>query len=180
MARFHTGGPHFSFWILSQRMMPAVAVVLPVFLLFRTVKLIDTHIGLILLYTVFFLPFCIWMLRSYILEIPAEIEESALIDGTSQWQALRYITLPLVAGGLTATATFIFIAAWTEFLMALILTRTSVLTLPVLVSRFFGPQAYEWGVASAVAVVSTVPVVVLGLLVQRHFVRGLSMGAVKN
>jgi multiple sugar transport system permease protein len=180
MARFDTGGKHFSFWILSQRMLPPVVAILPIFLLYRLIYLIDTHIGLILTYTVFFLPFCIWLLRSYFHELPAEVEESALIDGASRWQVLRHITLPLAAGGLIATTVFIFIASWTEFIFALILTRNSVLTLPVLVSRFFGVQSFEWGVASAVSVVATIPAIVLGLAVQRHFVRGITMGAVKN
>jgi multiple sugar transport system permease protein len=180
MARFDTGGRNFSFWILSQRMMPPVAAVLPIFILYRNVKLLDTHLGLILLYTVFALPLCIWMMRSYLQEVSAEIEESARIEGASQWQLWRYITLPLVAPGLSATTIFVFIFAWTEFLFSLVLTRSSVLTLPVLVSRFFGTQSYEWGVASAVAVVATLPVIILSLFVQRHFVRGMTLGAVKS
>jgi multiple sugar transport system permease protein len=180
MARFDTGGRNFSFWILSQRMMPPVAAVLPIFILYRNVKLLDTHLGLILLYTVFALPLCIWMMRSYLQDVSAEIEESARIEGASQWQLWRYITLPLVAPGLSATTIFVFIFAWTEFLFSLVLTRSSVLTLPVLVSRFFGTQSYEWGVASAVAVVATLPVIILSLFVQRHFVRGMTLGAVKS
>lgn len=180
MARFNTGGRDFSFWILSQRMLPPVALILPIFLLYRTVKLVDTYLGLILLYTVFNLPLCIWMLRSYIIEVPVEVEECAMIDGAARWQVLRHITLPLAAAGLSATTVFIFLFSWTEFLFALVLTRNNVLTLPVLISRFFYVQSYEWGVASAVSVVATVPVVILGLLVQRHFVRGITMGAIKN
>ncbi|RMF76289.1 MAG: carbohydrate ABC transporter permease [Chloroflexi bacterium] len=180
MARFRTGGHHFSFWVLSQRMMPPIAIVLPVFLLYRQVQLIDTYVGLILLYTVFNLPLGIWMLRSYIIEVPVEVEESALVDGATRFQVLRHITVPLAAAGLSATMVFIFIFSWTEFLFALILTRTGVLTLPVLISRFFGTQSFEWGVAAALSVVATVPVVILGLLIRRHFVRGLTMGAVKQ
>ena len=180
MARYDTGGRNFSFWILSQRMMPPVAAVLPIFILYRNVKLLDTHLGLILLYTVFALPLCIWMMRSYLQEVSVEMEESARMEGASQWQVWRYITLPLVAPGLSATMIFVFIFAWTEFLFSLVLTRSSVLTLPVLVSRFFGTQSYEWGVASAVAVIATLPVVILSLFVQRHFVRGMTLGAVKS
>jgi multiple sugar transport system permease protein len=179
MARFRTGGARLSRWFLAQRMMPPVVMILPIFLLFRTVRLLDTHVGLILLYTVFNLSLCVWMLRSYFLDIPAEIEESALVDGASRIQVLRHITLPLVAGGLSATTVFVFIFSWTEFLFALVLTRNRVLTLPVLVSRFFGVETVEWGVASALAVIATVPAVILGLLVRRHFVRGITMGAVK-
>jgi multiple sugar transport system permease protein len=180
MARFDTGGRNFSFWILSQRMMPPVAAVLPIFILYRNVKLLDTHLGLILLYTVFALPLCIWMMRSYLQDVSVEVEESARMEGATQWQVWRFITLPLVAPGLSATTIFVFIFAWTEFLFSLVLTRSSVLTLPVLVSRFFGTQSYEWGVASAVAVIATLPVVILSLFVQRHFVRGMTLGAVKS
>jgi multiple sugar transport system permease protein len=180
MARFRTGGARLSRWFLAQRMMPPVVMILPIFLLLRTVRLIDTHVGLILLYTVFNLSLCVWMLRSYFIDIPAEIEESALVDGASRVQVLRHITLPLVAGGLSATTVFVFIFAWTEFLFALVLTRNRIVTLPVLVSRFFGVETVEWGVASALAVTATVPAVILGLLVRRHFVRGITMGAVKD
>ena len=103
-----------------------------------------------------------------------------MIDGASRLQVLRHVTLPLAAPGLVSTTIFIFIFSWTEFLFALVLTRNNVITLPVLVSRFFGTQANAWGEASAIAVVATVPVVILGLLVQRHFVRGITMGAVKD
>ena len=180
MARFRTGGSNFSFWVLSQRMLPAVALLLPVFLLFRTIKLLDTHVGLILLYTVSFLPFAIWMLRSFVLEVPTEIEDSALIDGASRLQVLRYVTLPLLVPGMISTGTFIFIASWSEFLYASILSRSSVQTLPVLVTTYFGEQAALLGEASAVAVIATFPIIILGLLVQRHFVSGLAMGAVKQ
>ncbi len=179
MARFSTGGSHLSFWVLSQRMLPAVAMLLPIFLLFRSLKLIDTHIGLILLYSLAYLPFAIWMLRSYVNDLSAEIEESALIDGATRFQLLRYITLPLLLPGIIATGAFVFIAAWSEFLFASILSRSSVQTLPVLILTFFGEQAALLGEASAVAVIATFPIIILGLLVQRHFISGLSMGAVK-
>ena len=180
MARFGAGGTKLSRWLLVQRMMPPVVLILPVFLLLSAAKLTDTHIGLILLYTVLNLPLCVWLLRSYIVEVPREIEESAMVDGASQLQVLRHVLLPLIAGGLSATTVFVFIFSWTEFLFALILTRDNVLTLPVLVSRFFGVETAEWGVASALAVVATVPAVILGLVVRKHFVRGMTMGAVKN
>jgi multiple sugar transport system permease protein len=180
MARFNTGGNQLSFWFLSQRILPPVAVILPIFLLYRSVGLVDTYVGLIILHTVFNLPICIWMLRSYFLEVPHEVEESVLIDGGTRMDMLRYATLPLAAPGLMATTVFVFIFSWTEFVFALILTRNNVLTLPVLMSRFFAAQAYEWGMASAIGVVATLPIIVLGLLVRKHFVRGMTMGAVKS
>jgi len=180
IARFNTGGADFSFFVLSQRMLPPVAVILPIFLLFRYLKLVDTHVGLILLYTAFNLPLCIWMLRSYFIEISPEVEESAMIDGASRGQVLRHVTLPLAASGLAATTVFVFIFCWTEFLFALVLCRSNVLTLPVLISRFVSVQTFEWGMAAAVAIVATVPVFILGLVVRRHFVRGITMGAMKE
>ncbi len=180
MARFNTGGNNLSFWFLSQRILPPVATILPIFLLYRVVGLVDTYIGLILLHCLFNLPICIWMLRSYLVELPPEVEESALIDGATRLQSLRLITLPLIAPGLMATTVFVFLFSWTEFLFALILTRNNVLTLPVLMARFFGAQSYEWGLASAVGVIATLPIIIMGLLVRKHFVRGITMGAVKS
>lgn len=179
MARFGTGGRNFSFWILSQRMIPPVVIVLPVFILYRYVGLIDTHMGLILLYTVFNLPLAIWLSRSYFLEVPVEVEESALIDGATHLQVIRHVTFPLAAAGLSAATVFVFIFSWTEFLFALIITRRNVLPVTKLIAQFFTGQASEWGVASAVSVVATIPIVVLGLLIRKHFVRGLTMGAIK-
>jgi multiple sugar transport system permease protein len=180
MARFETGGSDFSFFILSQRMLPPAAVILPIFLLFRYLKLVDTHLGLILLYTVFNLPLCIWMLRSYFIEISAEIEESAMIDGASRVQVLHHVTIPLAASGLAATTIFVFIFSWTEFLFALVLSRNNVLTLPVMISRLVGVQTFEWGVAAVTSIVATVPILILGLSVRHHFVRGITMGAVRE
>lgn len=179
MARFGTGGQNFSFWILSQRMIPPVVIILPIFILYRYVGLIDTHMGLILVYTVFNLPLAIWLSRSYFLEVPVEVEESALIDGASHFQVIRHVTFPLAAAGLSAATVFVFIFSWTEFLFALIITRRNVLPVTKLIAQFFTGQASEWGVASAVSVVATIPIVVLGLLIRKHFVRGLTMGAIK-
>jgi len=179
MARYNTGGKNFAFWVLSQRMMPPVVIILPIFILYRYVGLIDTYMGLILLYTVLNLPFAIWLSRSYIIEVPIEVEESAMIDGASHFQVIRYITFPLAAAGLSVATVFVFIFSWTEFLFALIITRNNVLPVTKLIARFFTGQSNEWGTASAVSVVATIPIIVLGLLIRKHFVRGLTMGAVK-
>jgi len=186
LARLETGGRHFSFWLLSQRLMPPVVLVVPFFLLLRTLGNInpalglDSHASLIALYTVFNLPFVIWMMRSYFEAIPAEIEESALVDGSTRFGAFRRITLPLAVPGLIATGTFAFIFSWMEFLFAVVFTRTKAVTLPVAVAGFSGSQGSNWGQASALAVVAMVPVFALALLVQRHFVRGLTLGAVRG
>lgn len=180
LARFNTGGRHFAFWLLSQRFMPPVVLVIPLFLIMRDLKWIDTHHGMIALYTVFNLPYVIWMMRSYISGLPAEIEESALVDGTTRFGLLWRITLPLVLPGLIATATFAFIFSWTEFLFAVILTRTNAFTLPVTISGYIGSQGTNYGQAASLAIVATAPLFVLGLVVQKHFVRGLTLGAVRG
>jgi multiple sugar transport system permease protein len=186
LARFDTGGRHLGFWLLSQRMLPPVVLVIPFFLILREAGKInprlgiDQHLPLIILYAVFNLPFVIWMMRSYFASVPAEIEESAMIDGATRMGALRQITLPLALPGLVATTVFAFIFAWTEFLFAVVFTRTNAFTLPVAIAGFTGAQGSNWGRASALAMVATLPVFLLVLLVQRHFVRGLTLGAVRG
>lgn len=186
LARFNTGGKHLAFWLLSQRMMPPVVLVVPFFLLFRDIGKwnenfgLDTRFALIALYTVFNLPFIIWMMRSYFEGVPAELEESAMVDGCTRIGVFWRITLPLSIPGLIATATFAFIFSWTEFLFAVVLTTTDAKTLPVAIAGFSGSQGSNWGQASALAVVATAPVFALSLLVQRHFVRGLTLGAIRG
>jgi multiple sugar transport system permease protein len=186
LARFNTGGKHFAFWLLSQRMMPPVVLVVPFFLLLRDVGKwnanfgLDTRIALIALYAVFNLPFIIWMMRSYFDGVPAELEESAMVDGCTRMGVFWRISLPLAIPGLIATATFAFIFSWTEFLFAVVFTRTNATTLPVAIAGFSGSQGSNWGQASALAVVATAPVFALSLLVQRHFVRGLTLGAIRG
>ena len=180
LARFNTGGHNFAFWLLSQRMMPPVVLIIPLFMLMRISGLLDKHIGMIALYTVFNLPFVVWMMRSYFAEIPVEIEESALVDGANRLAVLARITLPLALPGLIATGTFAFIFSWTEFLFALVLTKNETFTLPVTIAGYYGSQGSVWGQAAALGVVATAPLFVLGMLLQKHFVRGLTLGAVRG
>jgi multiple sugar transport system permease protein len=180
LARFNTGGQHLSFWVLSQRFLPPVAVVLPVFLLYRKLGLNDTRLGLILISTVTSLPLSAWMMFAYFRQMPAELEEAALVDGHSRWGALWRVALPLALPGIIAAAVFAFIFCWTEFFFALILTSRSAFTLPTVFRGFLGFQASSYGEASALAIVSLVPSILLGMLVQRHLVRGLTLGAVRG
>jgi multiple sugar transport system permease protein len=180
MARFNTGGRHLSFWLLTQRMMPAVSIVFPSFVLFKQIGWVDTYQALIVLYAVAALPFTVWMTRGYIVEIPPEIEESGLVDGCGRLGVIWRITLPLAAPGVAATAIFVFVFGWTEFLFAVILARTDTVTLPVVIASFYGVQQSMYGAASATALIAMVPVFVLALLMQRHLVRGLTLGAVKG
>jgi multiple sugar transport system permease protein len=180
LARFDTGGQHLSFWVLSQRFLPPVAIVLPIFLLYRDLHLNDTRIGLIIVYTVFTLPVTVWMLYAYFRQMPASLEEAALVDGCSRWQAFWSIAVPLAAPGIAAAMVFAFIACWTEFFFALILTGRYALTLPTVFRAFLGFQGAQYGEASALAVVSLLPSTILGMLAQKHLVRGLTLGAVRG
>ena len=180
IVRFRTGGENLAVWILSQRMLPPIAVVFPIFLLYAKVGWADTYHGLILLYTAFALPYVIWMMRGYLQEIPIELEESALVDGCSRWGVLRHVVVPVARSGLFATAVFAFIFSWNEFLFALVLTRTQVLTYPVQISQYFGAQSTFWAKISAMSVLGTLPVFFAVAAFQRYLVRGISLGAVKG
>lgn len=180
LVRFRTGGEHLAIWIISQRMMPPIAIVFPIFLLYVWLGGVDTYWGLILLYTAFNLPYVIWMMRGYIADIPIELEESALVDGCSRWQVLMDVVFPMARSGLFATAVFTFVFAWNDFIFALVLTRTEVITYPVQVTHYFGGQSNFWAKIAAMSVLGTVPVFIAVATLQRFLVRGISMGAVKG
>jgi multiple sugar transport system permease protein len=180
LARFGTGGKHLSFWVLSQRFLPPIAVVLPIFLIYRGVGLHDTHLGLIIAYTVFTLPVTVWMMFAYFRGMPRSMEDAALVDGCTRWQAFWRVAVPLAMPGIVAAAVFAFIACWTEFFFALILTSRNAFTLPTVFRAFLGFQGAQYGEASALAIVSLVPSIILGVLAQRHLVRGLTLGAVRG
>ena len=180
LARFNTGGQHLKFWVLSQRFLPPIAIVLPVFLLYRSYGLYDTRLGLILIYTVLTLPLTVWMMYAYFRQLPKEMEEAALVDGCTRWGALWRVALPLAMPGIVAAAVFAFIFVWTEFFFALNLTSRHAFTLPTVFRSFLGFQGAQYGESSALSVVSLIPSVVLGMLVQRHLVRGLTLGAVQG
>jgi len=180
LARFNTGGQHLSFWVLSQRFLPPIATVLPIFLIYRALGLHDTHFGLIIAYTVFTLPVTVWMMFAYFRQMPKSLEEAALVDGCTRWQSLWRVAIPLAAPGIVAAAVFAFIACWTEFFFALILTSRTAFTLPTVFRAFLGFQGAQYGEASALSMVSLVPSIILGILVQRHLVRGLTLGAVRG
>jgi multiple sugar transport system permease protein len=182
MARFSgRSTKHLAFWFLSQRFLPPVAVIIPIFLMYRSLTLNDSRLGLIILYTVFSLPFSIWMMYAYFRQMPVELEEAALVDGCSRWQSLWKIAWPLAAPGIVSAAAFAFIFSWTEFLFALVLTSSKAVTLPVAIaSTATGFQGAQYGETSALTIVSLVPALLLGMLVQKHLVRGLTLGAVQG
>lgn len=180
LARFRTGGENLANWIISQRMVPPIAVVFPIFLLYVWLKLVDTYVGLILLYTAFNLPYVIWMMRGYINDIPKALEESALVDGCTRWQVLWKVVFPMCRAGLFATAIFTFVFAWNDFIFALVLTRTEVSTYTVQVTHYFGGQSNFWAKISAMSVLGTLPIFIVVGFMQRYLVRGISLGAVKG
>jgi multiple sugar transport system permease protein len=179
IARFRVGGHNFSFWVLSQRMLAPIAVILPLFLLFSRLDLIDKHIALILGYTTFNTAFAVWLLIGFFEEFPTEIEDAGLVDGCSRWGVLFRVTLPIVSPGLVVTALFCFIFAWNEFLFALILTRQAAVTIPVQLAQFQAPTKILWGEMSAYATIGILPPMVFAFLLQRYLVRGLAVGGVQ-
>ncbi|QHP73020.1 carbohydrate ABC transporter permease [Bradyrhizobium sp. LCT2] len=180
LARFGTGGENLAMCIISQRMIPPIAVVFPIFLIYVYFGLVDGYFGLILLYTAFNLPYVIWMMRGYIVDVPLELEESALVDGLNRWEVIWKVVFPMVRPGLMATSVFTFVFAWNDFLFALVLTRTEVITFPVMLTHYFGGQSNFWAKIAAMSVLGTLPIFVAVSVMQRYLVRGISLGAVKG
>ena len=180
IARYETGGRNFSFWLISQRLMPPLAILVPTFLLLNLVGLVDSLIGLTLIYAVFTVTFTAWMVRSFFIMIPDDYEQAARIDGASRIQVLWHIMLPLGMPAILAAGAFAFVVSFTEFLFASILTRTESITLPVVISRMLGVQATFIGPLAAMVLISAIPAVMIGLLFYRHAITGLSMGGVKG
>lgn len=168
-------------WILSTRMLPPIVTIVPLFLMLREVRLIDSLAGLILVYTSFHLPFVIWMMRGFLEEVPVELEEAAMLDGESRLGALLRIVLPVAAPGVAATAVFCLVVAWNEFLFALILSQTRhAMTLPAGIAAQVTQYEIKWGAMSAAGVAAMIPVLLFAAAAQRYLVRGLSLGAVKG
>ncbi|MDQ7246415.1 carbohydrate ABC transporter permease [Dongia sedimenti] len=166
--------------LLTLRIVPPVVILIPVYLLMLSLKLLDTWLGLIITYTAFNITFCVWMMESFFREIPVDLEEAAMVDGDSRFTAFRRIALPLAAPGLAATAIFAVIVTFNEFLFALALTATPrAMTMPRGTATLIGRIDTDWASMSAAGVLGALPIVVFALLVQRHLVRGLTMGAVK-
>lgn len=170
-----------SLWILSTRMFPPIVTAVPLFLMMRDLRLLNTIASLVVVYTAFNLPFVVWMMIGFFRELPRELEEAAMVDGDSRLGALWRVVLPLAAPGLAATAVFCLIVSWNEFLLALVLTQTeAAMTLPVGIAGRVTQYEIKWGVMSAAGVVAMMPILIFALSVQKYLVRGLSLGAVKG
>ena len=168
-------------WVLLSQIFPFILVIIPLFLLVRDAGLYDTHLGLVLVYVVWSMPFALWMLRSYVASIPVELEEAAAMDGASRWRTLRSVLAPLLAPGIVAAAMFTFVNAWNEFFFALVLLKDPDLaTLSLTLVKFIGAEGVaRLGPLAAASLVATVPSLVFFALVQRRLVSGLLGGAVK-
>jgi multiple sugar transport system permease protein len=189
-ARYNPGAGHLMFFILTTRMMPAIAVIMPYFLIFRDIG--NTAVGealwlgldrpgaLVVSYTMFNLPFAIWLMHSFFQDIPRDVEDSARLDGYSRLQVLRRVVLPLAMPGIAVTAIFCLLFSWNEFLFAFLLTRDAAATITVGVSGFWTQRGILWGPMSAAAVVCVVPMMLFALFLQRYIVRGLTFGAVRG
>ena len=176
----NAGSAFFPLFYLICRMLPRVVLVIPVYLLMRQLHLLNTHLALILAYSTFALPFTIWMMIGFFKEIPIELEEAAMVDGCDRLNVLRLVVLPLAAPGLAATSIFAFLLGWNEFLFALVLGGSDSRTLPVLAAGFIADNGIAWGLVMAAGTLVLLPVIVFALVVQRHIVHGMTLGAVKG
>jgi multiple sugar transport system permease protein len=170
-----------AFWFISQKILPPVVVVIPLYVMFQWLHIHDTKFGLVIAYAAFNLPFAVWLMRDYFLGIPAELEESALIDGCSRIQAFIRITLPLSAPGLVATFLFVLVFAWNEYIVALFLTQTlASQTMPILVAGQNAQRGPQWWGISVLTLVTIAPVTVIAVFLERYISKGLLVGAVKG
>ncbi|MBB3978383.1 ABC-type glycerol-3-phosphate transport system permease component [Rhizobium azooxidifex] len=167
-------------WILSTRMMPPIAAAVPLFVIFRGAGLLDSLPGLIIAYAGFNLPFAVWMTMSFVRRVPKELIEAARLEGCTWWQVLTGVVLPLSKSGLAAVATFVFIFAWNEFMLALFLTTREAKTFPVVISSFIGTGRVYWEYIAAASVIQCLPPVLFTFFMQKHIVSGVTMGAVKD
>jgi multiple sugar transport system permease protein len=172
------GKRHMSFWIISTRMAPIAAVVLPLFLIFRQLGLIDSIPGLVLAYLTFDLPFAIWLMSAFFADIPPSLEESALVAGCSRWQAFWQVVLPLTKAGLVTTFVLCLVFAWNDYAFALVFSGPNSQTLPIAASQLVTQTGIDWGQLCAIGTFVVVPMMLAGLAVRRWLVTGLTLGAV--
>jgi multiple sugar transport system permease protein len=165
---------------LVPQMLPPITIIVPLYILFNTTHLLDTRSALVTAYLTFTIPLAIWMMTGFFLDIPVELEESAMIDGCTRFQAFLRINLPLATPGLAATAVLCFLYCWNEFLYAVILSGRDARTLPVSITSFMTNKAILWGRIAAAGSMILVPTLIFALLAQRYLVRGLSRGAIKG
>ncbi len=180
-SRFKLAGENdWLFFILSTRMLPPVVVAIPIFLMFRTIGLVDSHAGLILLYTAFNLSFCVWLMKGFMDEIPVEYEEAALVDGYTRFEAFWKIVLPQSATGIAATAVFSFITAWNEYALALMMTNRKAQTAPPFIPSQLGSGMVDWTTIAAGTFIFLFPVAIFTFILRKHLLRGVTFGAIRK
>ncbi len=181
LARLRVPGHRFAgFYILASQMLPPVGIIIPYFLILRNIGWLDTYQGIILIYLSFSLPFAIWLLVSYFEDIPFEMEEAAALDGASRLKTLWRVIIPQVQGGIAVTVVFVFLNAWNEFLFAVVLSGNTVRPVTIAMFNFVSVEQTLWAKLAAVSVLAMLPVIVLGIVAQKHIVKGLTVGAVKG
>jgi multiple sugar transport system permease protein len=181
LARLEFPGKRASgFYVLATQMLPPVGLIIPYYLVLQKIGALDTYAGLIVIYLTFSLPFAIWLMVSYFEDIPREMEEAALLDRAGRLRALWYVILPQARGGIAVTTIFVFLNAWNEFLFAVVLGGNRVRPVTVAMFNFISVEQTQWAKLAAGAMLAMAPVILLGLLAQRHIVKGLTVGAVKG
>lgn len=168
------------YWFITTTLLPAVAVVIPIFIAFNRLKILDTKFGLVLLFSAAGVPLMIWMIKTFFEDVPYELLEAADIDGCSRFASFFKIILPLIKGGIFSTAMLVFITTWNEFFFAVNMTYSKAATLPIYLNRFLTQQGYFWAKMSAASTLVVIVPIVLGFFTQKALVKGLTMGAVKG
>ena len=166
-------------WLMSTQFIPPVVIVLPYFILFRNLKLIDSHIGLVILNLSFVLPFSVWMIKGFIDGLSTSMEEAAFVEGCTFFEAMRYVTIPLVMPGIITSSVFALLQAWNEYLFALILTKRKAVTMTVGLNTLITDRGVMWEQMAAAGIIIMIPIFIFSFLVRKHFTQGLTMGAVK-
>ncbi len=181
IARWRFGGGFFSSLLLVLRMLPAIALIIPIYIMYKMFGLTNSYLGLVIIYTVVYIPFAVWLLVGFIRDFPIEIEDAAMIDGCSRLRAVVQVMVPIIAPGMAVVALFAFIATWNEFLFAIVLTGIETKTMMVLVTSFTtgGTDAF-YGEASASVVLGVLPAFAIAFILQRYLVKGLALGGTKG
>jgi multiple sugar transport system permease protein len=174
-----SGKKDLAWWIISTRMAPMVAVILPLYIIFRNLHMLNSLAGLVIGFTTFTLPFAVWLMMGFFKDIPKELEEAALVDGADKLQSFFQVALPLVTPGIVATAVLCFVFAWNDYLFATVLTSGQTQTLPVVTSALQTMRGVMWGQVMSMGTLIFVPVLLIGIAIRKYLVRGLTMGAIK-
>jgi len=179
VSRFKVGGSNISFFVLTLRMMPPVVIIIPYFLIFRSLGLLDTHLALVLMYSLMNFPLAMWLLMGFFQEVPREIEEASWIDGCSLWKSFTHVALPLVLPGIVVASLLTFIFSWNEFLFAVVLSRDNARTAPVGITLYIQIREILWGQLMASGILAIAPVLIITMFIRKYLVRGLMLGALK-